>query len=331
MTNLRTILCLLIPLGPPVQAEDWHSLFEQRGFLPSNISISQPFPIAKLKSPKVHSISKFQGFPEGPSYRPKDDSLFFAGNVGLRQLRPDGSLMTILQKPSGGGTHFLADGSILHLGHQGLRRIFSDGRIQLISDIAGGNDITIGIHREIYFSVPKKGIFRVTPGKKGTTSLVSKNGCNGLDVDPSGKFLYVHRAGIRRYPIEGPDKPLGPEEVVHQFPKGHGGADGCTFDAWGHLYSVQFARGAVIVIDPTHKKQIADIDLPVKPASNLTFGGPKNDTLFLTAGAPRQDNCQILRIDLGITGFPGHPGATDYPVMKELEERAKPFKAALSK
>lgn len=305
-----------------------------RGFKAEDITLpaaNTPFPLEQLKAAKFDVLAKFAGFPEGPSYHPASDSLYFAGNVGLRRLALDPSvtspLMTVLEKPSGGGTHFLPDGSLLHVGHQGLRRIMPDGRIFLLADIKGGNDITVGAYREIYFSVPKEGIFRLSAGNNGKLTKVSQAGCNGLDVDPSGKFLYVHRAGIRRYAISGPDSPLGPEKLVHQFPKGTGGADGCTFDSRGNLYSIRFKMGTLAIIDPRKKKLIAEINLPVKPASNITFGGKNNTTLLVTAGVPKKDNCAILKCDLGITGFPGHPGSSDYPSLRLLAESSRPLEA----
>ena len=174
----------------------------------------------------------------------------------------------------------------------------------------------MGIHGEIYFSIPRTGIYRVTPGKDGKVEKVADGGGNGLDVDPTGKFLYVHRGGIQRYAINGLDQPLGEAELFFKFERGKGGADGCTFDAWGNLYSMTFGRGVIAVIDTKTGEQIREIDTGVAPASNLTFGGKDNKTLFVTAGVPRVDNCQVLKIDLGITGFPGHVGATEYPHIK---------------
>ena len=40
----------------------------------------------------------------------------------------------MLGSPSGGGLHFLPDGSVLIVGHVGLRRTFPDGRVALLAD-----------------------------------------------------------------------------------------------------------------------------------------------------------------------------------------------------
>ena len=322
MNFLLRLFPLTVLTALPLHAVEYDlgEIFQKRGFDPANIELLKPdatFPVAKLENPKITSLASFKGFPEGPCYRPSDDSYFFAGNVDLRRIDPEGNVTTILTGKGAGGTHFLPDGSLLIAGNTGLRRLMPDGTVYLIADaeeLGGKNDITMGIHGEIYFSIPGTGIYRVTPGKDGKVEMVvGDGGGNGLDVDPSGKFLYVHRGDIRRYAINGVDQPLGEREEFYKFEEGKGGADGCTFDAWGNFYSMVFGRGVIAVIDTKTSELIGEIDTGVAPASNLTFGGKDNRTLFVTAGVPRVDNCQVLAIDLGITGFPGHVGATEYP------------------
>ena len=295
-------------------------LFVERGFSADGIVLPEAdakFPAEKLVKPKVSTIAEIDWFPEGPSYRAVDDTYFFSGNRPLTRIDPDGSLHELLDGPSAGGTHVLPDGSILVLGVSGLRRLMPDGEVVLITSAektGPGNDITVGIHDEIYFSAPKVGIFRVTPGSDGRVEKVSEKWANGLEVDPSGKFLYVNRAGVRRYAINGANVPLGDEELVYELEDDERGLDGCTFDAWGNYYAVAFQPGLVLVIDTDEGTRIGKFLLGTAPATNLTFGGPNNTDLLVTAGAPRVQNTSILKIPLGITGFPGHPGAIEYPV-----------------
>ncbi len=308
-------------------ADPMMELFVKRGFSPENIVLPEPgekFPTEKLVDPEVVKVVDIDWFPEGPSYRAADDTYFFAGNRALTRVDPDGSLHKMMGGPGAGGTHVLPDGSILVLGGSGLRRLMPDGTIALIADGAKtgqGNDITVGVYNEIYYSAPRVGIFRVTPGKDGKVEKVSENWANGLDVDPSGKFLYVNRGGVRRYAINGVDQPLGEETLVYRLADDErGGLDGCTFDAWGNFYKIIFTSGTVLVIDPDSGTRLGKFELGVAPSTNLTFGGPSNTDLLVTAGVPRLKNMQILKVPLGITGFPGHPGATEYPVLRILEE-----------
>lgn len=297
---------------------------------------SQPFPAENLRDVKFESLATFDAFPEGPSYRASDGSYFFSGKVGLTRVDGDGRLHVVLKEPSGGGTHTLPDGSVLLVGRAGLSRIFPDGRIALLADAretGGGNDLTVGKYGEIYFSAPGRGIYRLTPGKDGRLELVTEKDANGLDVDPSGEWLYMAAGGVQRHRIHGADQPLGERELVCKLPAGEGGGDGCAFDAWGNFYTMHFGTGKIRVIDPAKKKLIASIPTGVVPATNLTFGGANRTDLFITAGAPNKNNCQILKANFGITGFPGHPGATEYPEIRTLAEKAdgKALAAPISK
>ena len=224
--KIPTKLIALSTVSLLVQAATANNLaeiFERRGFALENIELPESgdtFPVENLENPKITSVASFKGFPEGPSYRPSDDSYFFVGNVDLRRVDSEGEVTTVLSGKGAGGSHFLPDGSLLLAGNAGLRRIMPDGTVYLIADaedLGGKNDITIGIHGEVYFSIPRKGIYRVTPGKDGTVEKVAEGGGNGLDVDPAGKFLYVHRAGIQRYEIKGLDEPLGETRTLLQI------------------------------------------------------------------------------------------------------------------
>lgn len=286
---------------------------------------NREFPAERPRGVEFERVAKLELFPEGPSYRPSDGSYFFSGNLALTRVDPAGKTHVVLEKPGGGGTVFLPDGSVLIIGHMGLRRVFPDGRIALLADgneIGAGNDLSIGKFGEVYFSVPKEGIYRLTPGENGKLEKVVDQGCNGLDVDPSGEFLYAVRKEVHRYRINGVSDPLGKKEIVFEFTEGPGGGDGCAFDAWGNLYTMHFATGVIRVVDPVGKKSLGRIPTGVVPSSNLTFGGPSKTELFVTAGAPKFENCQVLKTDLGIEGFAGHEGAVEYPMLRFLEERA---------
>ena len=309
-------------------ADQLAQLFAARGYDTNKIQLPAPgtsFPAERLRDVTFKQVAALEEFPEGPSYRPADDSYFFSGSIALQRVAPDGTVVQILERPGGGGTWCLPDGSVLVIGHVGLRRIYPNGRVTLLADgkdCGRANDLTMGKHAEIYFSVPGRGIFRLTAGKTGRLEQVSDQGPNGLDVDPSGDWLYVAAGGIKRHRIHGIDQPLGEREHVCDLPKGEAGGDGCAFDAWGIFYTVHFKTGKIRVIDPHRKQLIATIQSSVVPASNLTFGGPGNSDLLVTAGTPKMNNCQVIKANLGIAEFPGHVGATEYPEIRDLDTTA---------
>jgi len=45
--------------------------------------------------------------------------------------------------------------------------------------------------------------------------------------------------------------------------------------------------------------------------------------MMVTAGSPKFKNCQILKANLGVTGFCGHVGDTQYPMIRTLDERGE--------
>ncbi|MEM1296966.1 MAG: SMP-30/gluconolactonase/LRE family protein [Verrucomicrobiota bacterium] len=320
------LISLLLPCHLALASDKMASIFANRGFDPEQVVIPHccdEFPYERLEKVSFKALATFDLFPEGPSYRPADDSWFFAGNNALSRVDRSGAVEVLMEKPGAGGTHFLPDGSILVIGKVGLRRVFPDGKVALLVDgeeIGPGNDITMGRYQEVYFTVPSKGIYRLTPGKEGRVERVIEEGANGLDVDPTGRYLFVARKSVERYMINGPDLPLGEAQTIYTFPEGKGGGDGCTFDAHGNFYTVHFKTGLIRVISPQERDLIGEIQTGVAPASNLTFGGPNNTQLLVTAGAPKFANCQVLLTDLGVTGFCGHAGATEYPVLRWLEE-----------
>ncbi len=332
-----TAVVSCVSLAAPGDEVDLAAIFKARGFDPAGISLpdkATSFPVKELGKVTFKKLTDTELFPEGPTYRTSDNSWFFAGNLGLTRVTAEGKVHPILGKPGGGGTHVLPDGSILHIGQIGLRRIFKDGRIALLADgneIGGGNDLTMGKHGEVYFSVPSQGIYRLTPGADGKLTKVSDRKANGLEVDLAGKFVYVSGQSLDRYPIQGLDKQLGKAEKVFQYPKGKGGGDGCTFDAWGNFYSVLFRSGTIRVIDPGKGELIAEIPTGVEPASNLAFGGPDCTQLLVTAGAPKFKNCQLLIARTGITGFCGHPGSNEYPVLRWLDKLPDSLLPALNR
>ncbi|MHC2065845.1 SMP-30/gluconolactonase/LRE family protein [Bremerella sp. T1] len=287
-----------------------------------NESPVRRFPVQRLRNIHFRTVAKFDWFPEGPAYRKSDNRFFFSGANALTRVDLNGELHAVLLSPGGGGVHFLPDDSALIIGQTGLRRVYPDGRVALLVDgktIGPGNDLSIGIHGEIYFSVPNDGIYRLTAGQDGRLQRVCGDRCNGLEVDPSGKYLYVAGSRVQRYPLDIARPDLGKPEVIYEFPKGQGGGDGCAFDAWGNFYSMHFRTGTIRIFDPHQKTLLGEIPVGVVPASNLTFGGSDQSQLFVTAGAPKTKNCQVRIADIGIQGFLGHPGDTSYPMLHFLD------------
>ena len=126
----------------------------------------------------------------------------------------------------------------------------------------------------------KLGVYYVDPLGKAVTRLIDDlPNPNGVKLSPDEKTLYVIPTGpadMMAYPVEAPGK-IGKGRVFCTL-KG-GGGDGMTVDEKGNLYITSIL--GLQVFDPTGK-MLGIITLPEQP-SNVTFGGPGNNTLYVTA------------------------------------------------
>jgi gluconolactonase len=108
---------------------------------------------------------------------------------------------------------------------------------------------------------------------------------NGIAVTPDGKRLIVANSDSKRrlwmsYPLL-PDGRLGEGRVFADASqeKESGSPDGLRFDERGNLWAT--GPGGCRIYDG-QGKLLGILRLPEQPA-NLCFGGPKGQTLFLTA------------------------------------------------
>jgi len=159
------------------------------------------------------------------------------------------------------------------------------------------NDLVIDRQGGVYFTDPsfrapkpmpqdKLGVYYVAPDGKVTRIIDNLPNPNGVKLSPDEKTLYVIPTGpadMMSYPVEAPGK-IGKGKVfctlkVPEGKKNAGGGDGMTVDEKGNLYITSTL--GIQVFDPAGKA-LGIITLPDQPA-NCTFGGPGNNTLYVTA------------------------------------------------
>jgi gluconolactonase len=156
------------------------------------------------------------------------------------------------------------------------------------------NDLVIDKHGGVYFTDPSFGAPKKKPQDKmgvyyaGTDGKVTRlvddlTNPNGVKLSPDEKTLYVIPTGpvdMMAYPVEAPGK-IGKGRVFCALKgnKNAAGGDGMTVDEKGNLY-ITSSLG-LQVFDPAGKA-LGIITLPEQPA-NVTFGGPGNNTLYVTA------------------------------------------------
>jgi gluconolactonase len=220
------------------------------------------------------------------------------------------------------GTHLVCDASqhaVLHLSADGKQLDPAskecDGK-----PLRGPNDLTL--------DTPNGGFYFSDPGGSGVENLigtihyVDKSGKthllddglafpNGIVLTPDGKKLYLAESQKNRvhvYDVTAPGK-LGPRKLFADLPAKSAAVqidnqpDGMCLDAAGNLYVAHYGMKQVQVLDPAGKL-IRQYDGGNVTTSNVAFGGPNMDQLFITGGiGPEAGEGGLFRIDLGVKGL----------------------------
>jgi gluconolactonase len=221
------------------------------------------------------------------------------------------------------GTHLVCDASrhaVLHLSADGRplepASTACDGK-----PLRGPNDLTL--------DTPNGGFYFSDPGGSddkqliGTVHYVDRAGkthlCagelafpNGIVLRPDGKTLLLgesRKNRVLRYDVDAPGK-LSHRRVFADLPTKDAAAgqidsqpDGMCLDAAGNLYVAHYGMRQVQVLDPSGKL-IRRYPGGNVTTSNVAFGGPKRDQLFVTGGlGPESGRGGLFRLDLGIEGL----------------------------
>ena len=166
------------------------------------------------------------------------------------------------------------------------------------------NDIVVRRDGHVYFTDPAfgaqddareldfYGVFHITP--KGEMELVAKwkTRPNGVTLSPNGRILYVSDSDqrlVRAYDLDGKGVASNERVVVEKIA---GVPDGIRTDEKGNLY---VAARAVYVYSLPNAKLLGEILVGETP-SNLAFGDPDLETLFVTA------RTSVYRVRLGVKG-----------------------------
>ena len=215
------------------------------------------------------------------------------------------------------GTHLVCDGS-----RRAVLRLDSAGRItgEASSECDGKplrapNDLTLdGKNGGFYFtdpggSSPKNPVGTVHyVDARGQTHLAAAGLAfpNGIALRPDGKTLLVgesHHNRILSYEVVAPGK-LGRRTVFADLPtKGDGQIgsepDGMCLDEEGNLYVAHYGMRQVQVLSPAGKilRRYGAGNLTT---SNVAFGGPRMDQLYVTGalGEEKATRGGLFRLDL---------------------------------
>jgi gluconolactonase len=252
---------------------------------------------------KVHGDFKFT---EGPASDGKGNLVFTDVPASTIFAIDSAGKLSEFLTPSGtaNGLMFNADGELFACQMEGqVVSISADGKkvTPLATNYEGKrfnapNDLVIDSGGGVYFTDPHfrapeplpqgvTAVYYIDPGKKVARLIDDLKSPNGVILSPDEKTLYVIptlQSEMMAYPVVSPGK-LGEGKVFCRLEQAKGeqgkGGDGLTIDSKGNLY-ITSALG-LQVFDPKGKL-LGIIAFPEQP-SNATFGGPKNQTLYVTA------------------------------------------------
>ena len=244
---------------------------------------------------------------EGPAYSPQGRFLLFSDIPNDRVLRYDevSGRVDVWASPAGftNGRTVDRQGRFVQCEHGNRRvvRFEHDGSPTVIADSYGGgrlnspNDVVARADGSIWFTDPHYGIRNDYEGHRGDEEIGSRNvyrwsvdeglqvasdaldGPNGLAFSPDGSSLYVsdsdHRS-IQRFSVEGTrldrSETFATADVIY---------DGLRVDTEGRVWAA--AEDGVHVFHPDGTL-LGRLRIP-QVVSNLEFGGPQRNTLYLTA------------------------------------------------
>ncbi|WP_055563357.1 SMP-30/gluconolactonase/LRE family protein [Streptomyces atriruber] len=265
---------------------------------------------------------------EGPLYLPAWRQLVWSDIPNDRLLRWDEATgaVSVFRSPAGhvNGNTLDREGRLISC-EQGNRRVTRtepDGRITVLAERYEGkrlnspNDAVVRSDGSVWFSDPDFGItsdyegyraepeidglnvYRIDPST-GEVRLVADGfgAPNGLVFSPDERQLYVSdtRGGCIRVFDVREDGTLSDGKVFAEAKDGVSRFDNIRFDDGGRLWAAAI-EGGVHCYDPDGTL-IGRLRVP-EPVSNIAFGGPKNNRLFITATS------SLYSLVMAVTGLP---------------------------
>ncbi|HEX2033531.1 MAG TPA: SMP-30/gluconolactonase/LRE family protein [Chloroflexota bacterium] len=256
--------------------------------------------------------------PEGPAFD-RQGNLHFVNwlSSSIIRVTPDGAAAELANTggiPAGlafhrDGTLYVADeGDHLH----GILRVSPTVEITPWiqayqgQPLNGANDLVFDAQGVLYFSDPWRSslerpigaFYRAFPDGRLEQLASGLAFPNGVAIDAAGTAVYLAETGrnhVLRFEMR-PDGTVGPAAIFARL-QGRPGPDGMAFDEAGNLYVAHHGEGRVDVFDPAGR-EVGRIETPGKETTNVAFGGPERDWLYIT----EVQTGSVYRIRLDVRG-----------------------------
>ena len=251
----------------------------------------------KLQSVDFTEENSFTAGIEGPAVD-KEGNLFAVnfnhdGTIGKINEKGEGSIFVKLPgKSIGNGIRFDVDGTMYiadYIGHNVLQ-VKKGSREATIwahnPDMNQPNDLAIAPNGTIYLSDPnwaesKGQIWMVNPSREIILLETDMGTTNGIEVSPDGHHLYVNESiqrNVWKYDITEDGQITNKTKflIFADF-----GMDGMRCDEKGNLYITRYDKGTVAIVSPKGQL-LEEVELKGKKPSNITFGGKKGKTCYVT-------------------------------------------------
>ena len=228
---------------------------------------------------------------DGPAVD-KDGNVYYSDNANSKIYKAnaaDGKVTVFKDDQGGSGMMFGADGT-LYACQNKMKRVVAflpDGKMKLLADGVDANDLAVGLKGDVYYTdSPGKKVWRISP--EGDRKVVHEGLAfpNGIRFSPDHSLLIVDDMNNRwawSFQVQTDGSLANGQAFYHLDTTDEtsiSGADGMTLDTEGFLY-VTTRLGIQVCDQPGRVTAI--IGKPAPKMSNITFGGPDMQYIYVTA------------------------------------------------